>query len=109
MSKELETRVETLMRLEEEKRAASKKQYGAKKAYDAEYGAVFAMVESGHVMPKGSSLFAEIVTEPAGRVNHKYALEKFVAGHPQYANTIRQLQEESKQQDVEKLKYGAAS
>ncbi|MBR9693096.1 hypothetical protein GOV07_04170 [Candidatus Woesearchaeota archaeon] len=108
MSQELEARVEALIGLEGEKKGTSKVQYQARKAFEKEYDAVFSMVESGHTMPKDSSYFAEIAAEEAGRVNHKYALDCFVETHPQYANTIRKLQDESKTQEVRRLKYGAS-
>ncbi len=108
MSKELEARVEELIALEGKKKTASSVEYQAKKAFDKEYDVVLAMVKSGHSLPRGSEFFVEVVQVPSGRENPKYALDKFVDAHPQYANTVRKLLLESKERETERLIYGVA-
>lgn len=106
MSKELEERVENLMRLEEEKKDAGRSERQARKAFDEEYQTVMAMVDSGHTLPAGSANFVEVVDGTNGRVNYKYVVDQFVEAHAQYRNTINGLIKESREQPVRKLTYG---
>ncbi len=108
MSKELEERVKKLLVLEERKRAVAKENYAARRDFDREYTDVLALVKSGHTLPEGSPYYARIAITETGRANYKYVLDAFTESHPQYANTIRKLLEESKHQRVERLEYGLA-
>lgn len=109
MGKELEVRVEELIRLEGVKKEAGRAQYQADKVYGKEYDAVFAMVKAGQTLPQGSSLYARLEMGESGRVNYKYVVDEFGAKYPQYANTIHKLIDESRHVEQEKLEYGKVS
>ena len=89
------------------KKRADKQQYEVTRQFEKLYDSAMAMVQAGHVMPRGSPYFVQVVEQPRNYVNNATIVQRLEENYSKLANVIEKYRNECREELVEKLDYGS--